>query len=102
MFKSKRRQFDVLILFLLTISLCFLFNLIPVKKVKAQSPSTNAQTITNSSNRYVNLGQHDLAIDIWLKALKSAPTAKIKASIHNNLASAYQLAGNLSEAIEPI
>ncbi|WP_009631558.1 CHAT domain-containing protein [Synechocystis sp. PCC 7509] len=95
---SKRWRFRILILFLLSISFCLLLNLIPINPLRSQALPTNTQTITTAYNYYKSK-QYDKAISLWLEALKSAPTDKVKANIHNNLASAYQLSGNLTEAV---
>lgn len=98
MLKNKRWRFRILILFLLSISFCLLLNLILINPLRSQALPTNTQTITTAYDYYKSK-HYDKAISLWLEALKSAPTNKVKANIHNNLASAYQLSGNLTEAV---
>lgn len=98
MSKNKRWRLKVFILFVLSISVCFLLNLIPINQVQSQVVSTNTQTFSRGED-YFRSRQYDKAISLWVEALKSAPTDQVKANIHNNLASAYQLSGNLSEAV---
>ena len=98
MFRSRQLRFNILILFILSISFCLLLNLIRINPLRSQALPTNAQTITTAYDYYKSK-DYDKAISLWLEALKSAPTDKVKANIHNNLASAYQLSGNLTEAV---
>ena len=98
MFRNRQLRFNILILFILSISFCLLLNLIQINPLRSQALHTNAQTITTAYDYYKSK-DYDKAISLWLEALKSAPTDKDKANIHNNLASAYQLSGNLTEAV---
>lgn len=98
MFRSRQLRFNILILFILSISFCLLLNLVRVNPLRSQTLPTNTQAITTAYDHYKSK-QYDKAISLWLEALKSAPTDKVKANIHNNIASVYQLSGNLTEAV---
>lgn len=98
MFKSKRWRLNNFILFIVSISFCFLLNLLSINPIHSQLLPTTIQTAT-SGEEYYKAGQYDKAISLWLETLKSAPTDKVKANIHNNLAAAYQLLGKPTEAV---
>lgn len=105
MFKNKRWHLGNAILFILSISFCFLLNSLLINPIHSQvlpaMPATIAgiaQTI-NSGEDYYKAKQYHEAISFWLAALKSAPTDKVRANIHINLASAYQLLGKPTEAV---
>ena len=87
-------------LFLISFTLCWVFNITPWQPalLHAQSVSNDQNQVQQGITQY-EAGHFEAAITIWQQALPKMSEATNIGIVHNNLAQAYRQMGQLSRAI---